>query len=56
MRAPFLASCPELPLEERLDRAAADDLVYSLALFARRWPMPGEIQNVKWMKQSLALD
>lgn len=33
MRAPFAASYPDEPLEERLDRAAAKDRVYSLALF-----------------------
>jgi ectoine hydroxylase-related dioxygenase (phytanoyl-CoA dioxygenase family) len=33
MRAPFEASYPNDPLEERLDRAAAKDRVYSLALF-----------------------
>jgi len=33
MRAPFAASYPDTPIEERLDRAATDDHVYSLALF-----------------------
>jgi ectoine hydroxylase-related dioxygenase (phytanoyl-CoA dioxygenase family) len=33
MRAPFPASHPEAPIEERLDRAATHDRVYSLALF-----------------------
>jgi ectoine hydroxylase-related dioxygenase (phytanoyl-CoA dioxygenase family) len=33
LRAPFDASCPAAPLEERIDRIAAKDRVYSVALF-----------------------